>query len=207
MTHERTGRLRAALYYLAARHNAIAQHHCMKDRREDGMCRALLGGALVLGLVAGGCAPHVSVGADPVGPGYVSGGGEWNSGGGVTVVVRIFERGGTTVVCGAWATDQQSVLSINRNTDAIQVGSIYAGNTRLVQNLSFMAHVPYSINITGAQAECVASTVPWRAEFAETGPRVRFPRLAFPGGGGDMDSGGGGSPLVFRQTPRPDIVR
>ena len=57
----------------------------MKDRREDGMYRALLGGALVLGLVAGGCTPHASVGADPVGPGYVSGGGEWNSGGGVTV--------------------------------------------------------------------------------------------------------------------------
>ncbi len=171
------------------------------------MCRALISGALVLGLVAGGCTRQPSVGTDTVGPGYVTGGGKWNSGGGVTVVVRIFERGGVTVVCGAWTTDQQSVLSINRNTDVIETGSIYAGNTRLVMNLGFMARVPYADNITGAQAECVASTVPWRPIFAEKGPRVRFPRMAFPGGGGDEESGGGGSPLIFRQTVRPDIVR
>ena len=71
------------------------------------MFRALICGALVLGLVAGGCTQHPSVGTDTVGPGYVTGGGEWNSGGGVTVVVRIFERGGATVVCGAWTTDRQ----------------------------------------------------------------------------------------------------
>jgi hypothetical protein len=74
-------------------------------------------------------------------------------------------------------------------------------------NLDFMARVPYADNITGVQANCVASTVPWQAEFAEEGPRLRFPRLAFPGGGGDEQSGGGGSPLIFRETTRPDIVR
>ncbi len=171
------------------------------------MFRALICGALVLGLVAGGCTRHADVGTDTVGPGYVTGGGEWNSGGGITVVVRAFERGGVTVVCGAWTTDRQSVLSINQNDDAIEAGSVYAGKTRLVMNLAFMARVPYADSISGAQANCVASSVPWRAEFAETGPRLRFPRLAFPGGGGDEEGGGGGSPLIFRQTPRPDIVR
>ena len=171
------------------------------------MYRALICGALVLGLVAGGCTQHAGVGTDTVGPGYVTGGGEWNSGGGITVVVRAFERGGVTVVCGAWTTDRQSVLSLNMNHDAMETGSVYAGNTRLVMNLAFMARLPYADNISGAQANCVASSVPWRAEFAEQGPRLRFPRLAFPGGGGDEDSGGGGSPLIFRETTRPDIVR
>ncbi len=171
------------------------------------MNRALIFGALVLGLVAGGCTRPSGVGTDTVGPGYVTGGGEWNSGGGITVVARAFERGGATVVCGAWTTDRQSVLSINQNDDAMETGSVYAGNTRLVMNLAFMARVPYADNISGAQANCVASTVPWRAEFAEKGPRLRFPRLVFPGGGGDEKSGGGGSPLIFRETARPDIVR
>ena len=171
------------------------------------MNRALIAGALVLGLVAGGCTRQTSVGTDTVGPGYVTGGGEWNSGGGITVVARAFERGGATVVCGAWTTDRQSVLSINQNDDAMETGSVYAGNTRLVMNLAFMARVPYADNISGAQANCVASTVPWRAEFAEKGPRLRFPRLVFSGGGGDEKSGGGGSPLIFRETARPDIVR
>ena len=170
------------------------------------MHRALIAGALVLGLVAGGCARYVGVGTDRVGPGYVTGGGEWNGGGGITVVVRIFERGGATVVCGAWTTDIQPVMDMGVNDEVIETGSIYAGGTRLVMNLNFMARVPYADNITGEQAECVASPVPWRAEFADTGPRVRIPRVVFPGNGGDEDGGGGGSPTIFRQTSRPDIV-
>ena len=171
------------------------------------MFRALICGALLSGLVAGGCTRHTSVGTDTVGPGYVTGGGEWNSGGGITAVVRAFERGGATVVCGAWATDRQSVLSINRNEDAMEIGSVYAGNTRLVMNLAFMARVPYADNISGTQANCVASPVPWRAEFAAQEPRLRFPRLAFPADGGDEVNAGGGGALIFRETARPDIVR
>jgi len=170
------------------------------------MNRALVGGALALGLVAGGCARPVDAGTDKVGPGYVTGGGEWNGGGGITVVVRLFERGGATVVCGAWTTDIQPVMDMGINHDVIETGSIYAGATRLVMNLDFMARVPYADNITGDQAGCVASAVPWRAEFAEVGPHVRFPRVVFHGDGGGEDSAGGGSPTIFRQTDRPDIV-
>ncbi len=171
------------------------------------MFRALICGALVLGLAAGGCTRYASVGTDSVSPGYATGGGEWNSGGGITAVARAFERGGATVVCGAWATDRQSALSANRNHDVMQTASVYIGRTRMVQNLDFMARVPYSDNISGAQANCVASPVPWRAEFAEEGPRLRFPRVAFAADGGDKVNAGGGSPLIFRETTRPDIVR
>ncbi len=153
------------------------------------------------------CTRYADVGTDSIGPGYATGGGEWNSGGGITAVARAFERGGATVVCGAWATDQQSVLSANMNHDVMQTASVYIGRTRIVQNLGFMARVPYSDNISGAQANCVASSVPWRAEFAENGPRLRFPRVAYPLDGGDEDSGGGGDSLIFRETARPEIVR
>ncbi len=171
------------------------------------MFRALIAGALVLGLVAGGCTRQPGVGTDTVGPGYVTGGGEWNSGGGITAVARAFERGGATVVCGAWATDRQSVLSLNMNSDVMETGSVYIGRKRIVQNLAFMARVPYADNISGAQANCVASSVPWRAEFAEEGARLRFPRVAYPPDGGDEDGSGGGDALVFRETPRLEIIR
>jgi hypothetical protein len=164
---------------------------------------ALLGIALTV--VA--CTRYADIGTDTIGPGYATGGGEWDSGGGITIVVRAFERGDATVVCGAWATDQQSALSANMNFDVMEVGSIYIGRHRIVQNLVFMARVPYSDNISGGQANCVASTVPWRAEFAENGPRLRIPRMAYPQDGGDEDSGGGGDSLVFRETARPEIVR
>ena len=140
------------------------------------------------------------------GTGYVTGGGEWNGGGGITVVVRIFERGGATVVCGAWTTDIQPVMDMGVNDEVIETGSIYAGGTRLVMNLNFMARVPYANNITGEQAECVASPVPWRAEFADTGPRVRIPRAVFHGDGRDEAGCCGGSPTLVPQPTRPERV-
>ncbi len=168
--------------------------------------RNLTRSALALGLLVAACTPYVSVGTDTVAPGYVTGGGEWNSGGGITVVARAFERGGATVVCGVWTTDRQSVLTIHLNEDVMEAASVFIGNKRVVHGLRFMARVPYSGNISGAQANCVASSVPWRAEFAEKGPRLRFPRIAYPPDGGDEETGGGGDSLTFRQTPRPSIV-
>ena len=160
-----------------------------------------------LALVVVACSRFADVGTDTIGSGYVTGGGEWNTGGGITIAVRAFERGGATVVCGAWATDQQSVLSIHQNRDVMEFGSIYIGGTRIVQNLVFMTRVPYSDNISGRQANCVASSVPWRAKFAEAGPRTRIPRISFGANGGDEDGGGGGDVLYFRETARPDIVQ
>jgi len=168
----------------------------------------LLRGAVPgLALLAMACTRFAIVGTDIIGPGYAIGGGEWNSGGGITIVVRAFERGGATVVCGAWATDRQSVLSVNQNRDVMEAGSVYIDRTRIVHNLAFMARIPYSDNITGSQASCVASSVPWRTEFAETEPRTRIPRMAFGIDGGDEDGGGGGDALRFRETERPDIIR
>jgi hypothetical protein len=79
----------------------------------------------------------------------VTGGGEWNTGGGVTVVARVFERNGATVVCGAWTTDRQSVLTINLNYNVMETGSVYLGRTRVVQNLGFMARAPYAGRLFG----------------------------------------------------------
>lgn len=166
------------------------------------MTRGLLVTILAFALAA--CARYSDVEPASVGPGYVTGGGTWNTGGGITTAVQIRERDGKTVVCGAWTTDQQSVLTHGRNDDVMEVASVYAGGTRLVQNLGFMARARYSENITGAQANCVRSSVNWRPEFAETGPRVRIPRIAFTEVGDDTDAGG--SSVVFREAPRPDIV-
>lgn len=145
------------------------------------MYRALFSGALVLGLVAGGCTRHAGVGTDTVGPGYVTGGGEWNSGGGVTAVVRIFERGGVTVVCGAWTTDRQSVLSINQNDDAIEAGSVYAGKTRLAMNLAFMARVPYADNISGAQGQLCRQHGALAGGTCQDGAAPALPAPGLPG--------------------------
>ena len=162
---------------------------------------------LVLATAVAACTQGALVESQSVTPDYVIGGGEWNTGGGITAVARVFERGGATVVCGAWTTDRQSALSVLFNEDVMQTASVFTGRTRLVQNLSFMARVPYADNLSGARANCVASGVPWRADFAAAEPRIRFPRVAFSQGGGDDMSAGSGDAVVFRETARASIIR
>ncbi len=165
------------------------------------MARSLSILALVL-LAA--CARGEPAGSERVGPGYTVGGGTWNTGGGITVAVRAFEKNGQTIVCGAWTTDRQSAMTYAYNDDVMQVGSIYLGGKRLVQNLAFMSRVPQTDNISGARASCVASPVAWQPGFAEAEPWVRIPRYTV---GDKNDDPSGGNPLVFRETARPDIVR
>lgn len=155
---------------------------------------------LVLGLTAA-CSGLARVGTETVDARYTTGGGEWDSGGGVTVAARVFEREGTTIVCGAWTTDRQSVLTTELNDDVIAVASVYIGETRVMQNLGFMARVANSASVAGAQANCVASAKPWLREFAKESVRLRFPRMVF-----QLDEEGGTS-VRFRETARPSVVR
>ena len=154
-------------------------------------------------LALAGCAIHEDAGLDTVGPGYSTWGGAWNTGGGISAVVRVFERNGAVVVCGAWATDRQSALSRNLNEDVMQAASAYLGRTRLVQGLGFMPRVPYADNISGAQARCVVSKVAWAPGFDPAGANLRFPRYGILEDAGDF---GFGNAVVFRQTDRVPIV-
>jgi hypothetical protein len=63
-----------------------------------------------------------------------------------------------------------------------------------------MAEVPYFENIAGAQANCVASDLPWRAEYADTTPRVRLPPLRF------TISRTANQQVWFRPGRRPSII-
>jgi hypothetical protein len=166
--------------------------------------RMLPGGLLALGLIAAGCTGQSPLGADRVAPGYAAGGGVWGAGGGITAVVRVFRRDGATVVCGAWATDRQSVLTIHLNEDVMEAASVFIDGTRVAHGLRFMQRVAYVDGIAGAQASCVASTVAWRPGFAAAEPVLRFPRMVFPE---DEDGAfGGGGTATFRQTARPSVM-
>ncbi len=153
------------------------------------------------GLALVGCATVTSVGTDPIDSRYSVGGGEWGSGGGITIVARAFERNGVTVICGAWTMDRQSALSTLWNDDVLEAGSVFLDGDRAVQNLSFMRRVPYSDNIAGDQANCVATGLPWKADYVVVPARVRMPRMVF-----NLDAETGNS-VVFRETQRAKIIR
>ncbi len=153
------------------------------------------------GLALVGCATVTSVGTDPIDSRYSVGGREWDSGGGITIAARAFERNGVTVICGAWTMDRQSVVTSELNDEVLGAGSVFLDGDRTVQNLSFMRLVPYSDNIAGEQANCVATGRPWKADYDAAPARVRIPRMAFPL---DADTG---DFVVFRETQRAEIIR
>ena len=136
-------------------------------------------------------------GFDTVDDSYAVGGGTWSTGGGITAVAGIEQRGGNAAVCGAWATDRQSTLSYPYNADVMATGSVYAGDTRLVQDLGFMQRVDRPADLAGAQARCVDTGIAWRPEFVGMAPRFEFPRFSI-----RDDDDLGGSDTTFRQTPR-----
>ena len=148
-----------------------------------------------------GCTTATPVGTDPIDPRYSVGGGEWNSGGGITIVARAFERNGATVICGAWTMDRQSGMTSELNDDVLAAGSVFLDGDRAVQNLSFMRLVPYSDNIAGEQANCVATGLSWKVDYTTAPARVRMPRMAF--AMGDLPE----NVLVFRETQRVEIIR
>ena len=148
-----------------------------------------------------GCATATPVGTDQIDLRYSVGGGKWNTGGGITIVARAFERNGVTVICGAWTMDRQSVLTSKLNEQVMQAGSVYLGGDRAVQNLSFMRLVPYSNNIAGEQANCVAASLPWKADYVAVPTRVRLPRRAF------RVYAESGNFAVFRETNRAEIIQ
>lgn len=158
---------------------------------------------LALPLVLAGCAAGTPIESTSIDAQYQTGGGVWNSGGGITFAFTVFERNGGAAVCGAWTMDRQSVVTSELNRPVVEVASVVIGGDRLIQNLWFMRQVPYSDNITGQQANCVLSDRPWKAAYDGLSPEVRIPRLTIVQ---DFDPGSV-SKVTFRQSHRPDIVR
>lgn len=182
----------------------------------DVMIRSILfAGAFT---VAACAVQREDAGGDTIAPGYspayAVGGGEWSSGGGITAVARIFERDGSTIVCGAWMTDRQSAVSVLYNEDIIAAGSIYSGRVPVARNLSFMRRLPWTRDLTGQQASCVQAGIRWTERQAQAPLHIRFPRLSFGGGffggvgAGSVSVGPGtGDRVTFREGPRPNPIR
>lgn len=154
----------------------------------------------LLSLAVSACALHADVDPDAVGPGYVTGGGDWTSGGGISVAVHAAERNGITVICGAWATDRQSALSTLLNEDVMEAGAVSLGGRRAVSNLLFMQRHQWDADLTGASANCVASRLAWEAGFAGTAPRIHLPRMTFVINQDNVDT------VTFRPGPRPSLT-
>ncbi|MGF1502434.1 MAG: hypothetical protein ACFBSD_11515 [Paracoccaceae bacterium] len=157
----------------------------------------------------GACAvPNEPAGFAPLGPDAVTGGGLFNTGGGLVVAAEAREIAGKTGVCGAWARSPQSVNSTIYNDDVLATGSIYLGGDRLVQGLDYLPEVPLGPGFAGVEARCVVTARPWTSGDRSSPVEIRLPRQVLETDGDALTSGSaGGITVKFRQVPvfDPDL--
>ena len=112
--------------------------------------------ALAVLLVMGGL-PDVSVAQEAtLGSRAVIGGGEYSSGGGMTVAVERKVIQGAPHLCGIWAESNWiSAYARGKSRDVLAKGAIYAGNVRLVDDLRFLRKEYARPTYAGLKGNCV----------------------------------------------------
>lgn len=134
-----------------------------------------------------------------LGPAPSLGGGEYSTGGGVTVAVEMRNWSGKTGLCGVWAESERLTAYVrHKGDDVLEKGSIALGGEVLTYNLDFLQQVAPSQSYAGAPAGCVRLSRDWRPSDANRPLEVRIPRqdLRFGGNG----TRGGGLRVTFRDT-------
>ena len=117
----------------------------------------------------------------------IMGGGEFTSGGGVTVAVEAKVINGRPHVCGVWAESRSlAVVTKRKARGIIGKGSLFVGTQALGIDMRSFPQVPAARSYAGAQASCLAVSSP---EIATQSLRVRIPRqVVFRGRGKQVGS-------------------
>ena len=130
-------------------------------------------------LATAGCVQTQKITGEKVSEEYTVGGFSWQSGSSVYVFVRTFEYNGNIAVCGAWAASQGSGRSTLLNEQVLGAGSIALDGTLVVSGLGFFPEHRNPRAINGRQTACVSTDRPWKPEYENIKPEVRFPSMTF----------------------------
>ncbi len=112
----------------------------------------------------------------PLGPAPTVSGGQYSSGGGVTVAAELRQVGRDAFLCGVWTQSRgQDRRTEKQAVEVLARGTVTAGGIRLSEDLRFMRRIAPGRSFANARANCVETGVAW----AEIGTRrtlsVTFP--------------------------------
>lgn len=153
------------------------------------MLKHALFAALFLGLAA-----PLQAGSVKLGSGAMVTGGDYSTGGGITVAVEPRAINGQLGFCGVWA--QSAALSVYVRKTASRVlskGVIMINGQTVVRNLNFLNRVGPSQSYAGAPASCVVVNRAWSGDAASR-MTVHIPRQKITSGSGSSIQTG---PRVF----------
>lgn len=113
----------------------------------------------------------------PLGPNAVVSGGEYTSGGGLSVAMEARQINGRLGLCGVWAqSDAMSIYTRNAGRQVLSKGSVALNGKVVTKNFNFLNRVRAAKNYAGAPAGCVMLEQLWRPQDAIATLEIRIPR-------------------------------
>lgn len=133
---------------------------------------------------------------------YTVGGGEWDDGSQLYVLIRIFQEQDRVALCGAWTTAGTTVQSLFKNENVIETGVLQIEDDWIMQGFQILPQVDFADDMTGKPARCHTTEARWKESYARAKPTIRFARQPFTEGGDKQTDA-----FVFRQAPVLRIIR
>lgn len=136
-----------------------------------------------------------AIGTEAVTNAYSAGGGKFDDGASVIMLMRTFEQDGRVAYCGVRTSQGPSGRSLFLNDLVPGAAVLYLAGERIHQGFDGLSEAQYRDDMTGATARCFVTDRPWRPDYAEAEPKLRIARMQF-----DRDEEGGDT-VIFRQEP------
>ena len=117
----------------------------------------------------------------PVNSSFRADGFTWNSGGGIHVSMKAFEKDGRVGVCGLRSElSNQGDPSVDLNPWALQNMRIELGDDTVFSDVAAFPKTSWDENAAPAgTASCFLTDVPWRASYAGAEPDIKMARTSY----------------------------
>ena len=112
------------------------------------------------------CAAKEPIPGEPVDRTYTLYVGEWENGDVTMLDARVINTGVRVGFCGAFARAGDGYDLERVTKEMLASGALIVGGVRMVTNLQFFADMGDDITLASGLANCVATTIPWRAGYA-----------------------------------------
>jgi hypothetical protein len=156
------------------------------------LCMGWLAAPLLLGACAG--IPQ-QIGTEAVTDAYSAGGGRFDDGASVILLIRTFEQDDRVAYCGVRTGQGPTGRTLLLNDLVPGAAVLYLAGDRIHQGFDPLPEARYRDNMTGATARCFVTDREWRPDYADAAPVLRIARMQF-----DTDEESG-DVVIFRQEP------
>ncbi len=112
-----------------------------------------------------------------LGPHTVLSGGEYSTGGGITVAVELRNLKGMAALCGAWSESRHLTIYLKGKSKKVLSNAVVLVNgNRAHQNLQFLKETNPTSSYTGEDGNCFELGRPWRSSDSSADIAISIPR-------------------------------